>query len=135
MLNDCRPSRGPGSGAAANDSRLPLGNARWTKGIAASAAAGALLLQVSLSGCAASGGELKRDAALSFVCEGGRSFRVDFLDRQVRVTTSANSYYLDRRPSSIGTKYASGDTVFLRDEDRAVLVGADGGPFKSCHET
>jgi hypothetical protein len=99
------------------------------------ALAGALLLQGALTGCAGIEPELARDPSLSFVCEGGTSFHVNFFDGQVRVTTSTSAYDLDLRPSSIGTKYSSDDTTFILDEDRAVLTGADGGPFKRCHES
>ncbi len=88
----------------------------------------------TLTACAMSGPDLGRDPSVSFVCEGGTSFRVVFFDRQVRVTTSAASYDLDFRPSSIGRKYSSDSTVFIQDEERAVLIGAAGGPFKRCHE-
>ena len=105
-----------------------------SKPTAVGAIVGALLLHGALAGCAATGPELERDGALSFVCESGTSFRVNFFDGQVRVTTSTDAYHLDVRPSSIGIKYSSGDTTFILDEDRAVLTGADGGPFKRCHE-
>jgi hypothetical protein len=58
---------------------------------------------------------------------------VNFFDGQVRVTTSTSVYDLDVRPSSIGNKFSAGETTFILDEDRAVLTGADGGPFKRCH--
>jgi hypothetical protein len=95
---------------------------------------GALLLQAPLTGCAGTEPELRNDPTLHFLCEGGTSFRVSFLDGRVRVTTSTSAYDLDVRSSSIGTKYSSGETTFILDEDRAVLTGADGGPFKRCHE-
>jgi hypothetical protein len=95
---------------------------------------GALLLHATLAGCAGTDPELQHDPNLHFLCEGGTSFRVAFLDGQVRVTTSTSTYDLDVRSSSIGTKYSSGETTFILDEDRAVLTGADGGPFKRCHE-
>lgn len=95
---------------------------------------GAVLLQ-GLTGCAATRPISQRIEILSFICEGGRSFRVLLFGRQVRVTTSTGVYDLHLRRSSIGTKYSSGETTFILDEDRAVLTGADGGPFKRCHET
>ena len=95
---------------------------------------GAVALQSALTGCAGTEQELVKDASLHFVCEGGRTFRVHFLDGQVRVTTSTSAYDLIVRPSSVGTKYSSGETTFIHDDDRAVLTGADGGPFNRCHE-
>lgn len=95
---------------------------------------GALLLQSASTGDAGTELERGHDPSLHFVCEGGASFRVNFFDGQVRVTTSTSAYDLDVCPSAIGTKYSSGDTTFILDEDRAVLAGAEGGPFKRCHE-
>lgn len=94
---------------------------------------GALSILGSLAGCASSSIELEQNASLGFICDGGASFRVNFLDGQVRVATSRGIYDLDVRPFSIGRKHASGDTTLILDEERAVLTGADGGPFKRCH--
>lgn len=146
MLINGRAFRTPDAGVAANEtpswfplrrSRAlwpPMGGLSLRRKIALAAIAGALLLQSALSGCAGTETELDRDPFLSFVCDGGTSFRVNFFDGHVRVTTSKSAYDLYARPSSIGTKYASNDTTFILDEDRAVLTGADGGPFKRCHE-
>ena len=71
---------------------------------------------------------------VSFVCDGGVSFNVSYLNAQVRVTTKTESYILDRRPSSIGNKFSSDRVTFIHDEDRAALVGAGGGPFRLCRE-
>ncbi len=97
--------------------------------------AGLLLLQGSVSACAGDKRDVERDpSSISFVCRDGITFQVMFIDGQVRVTTSTSGYDLVLRPSSIGQKYSSGETTIILDEDRAVLTGADGGPFKLCHE-
>ncbi|MDP8913016.1 MAG: hypothetical protein M3N39_05520 [Pseudomonadota bacterium] len=95
---------------------------------------GALLVHGGLGACAHTAPPLQQSSSARFICEGGILFRVDFVDRRVRVTTRSGVHELDRRPSSIGRKYLAGETTFIIDEDRAVLTGADGGPFKSCHE-
>ncbi len=92
------------------------------------------MLQGFLTACAGKDPEVARDASVQFVCAGGTTFRVTFLDGQVRVTTSAKSYDLDFRPSSVGRKYSTNDTTFIEDEERAVLTGAEGGPFHHCRE-
>jgi len=95
--------------------------------------AGALALHIALVGCAGTAPEIRRDSAQHFLCDGGTTFRVDFSDGQVRVTTNAAAYALGVRPSSIGSRYSSGVTTFILDQDRAVLTGAEGGPFRHCH--
>ena len=87
----------------------------------------------SLAACAGSATNRERYSSTDFLCEGGKTFRVDVRDRQVRVTTGAGVFDLDARPSSIGCKYSSAGTTLILDEERAVLVGAGGGPFKRCH--
>lgn len=114
--------------------RVPRFDPRARRRCLYGAMAVAMSIQGTLTGCAGSRLGLESDPSVSFVCEGGTSFRVAFFDGQVRVTTSAASYDLDFRPSSIGRKYSSDSTVFIQDEERAVLIGAAGGPFKRCHE-
>lgn len=139
MLMDCRASRAPSHGAAANDSPSlsPLGRSqalgfRWgrtcsRKRIVEAAATSALLPQSAFTACEGITPELERDPSLSFVCERSTSFCVNFFDGQIRVTTSTSADDLDLSRSSIGTKYSSGDTTFILDEDLAVLTGEDGG--------
>ena len=95
--------------------------------------AGALLMHGSLAGCVAKAPLVERYSTAAFICEGGTSFQVRFSNDHVRVETMSGIYSLERRPSSVGRKYASPDTAFISDEERAVLTGADGGPFKHCH--
>ena len=84
-----------------------------------------------LGGCASFNGPTTETA---FLCDGGASFKVAYRDRQARITTAAGQYVLDRRPSSIGKKFASTKVTFIHDDDRAALNGADGGPFRRCSE-
>jgi hypothetical protein len=72
--------------------------------------------------------------AATYHCENGNFFSAEFFGRSSRVTTLRNSYLLERRPSSIGRKYSAGNVFFIRDEDRAVLVGAADGPYRRCSE-
>jgi hypothetical protein len=71
--------------------------------------------------------------SLSFRCDSERNFGVSFLGRQAWVATSLAEHKLLNRPSSIGRKYVEGDTVLILDENRAVLRGAEGGPYRNCH--
>lgn len=87
----------------------------------------------SLAACAGSATGRGQQSMLSFICDGGSSFHVDVHDRKIRVTTATGVYELEARPSSIGRKYSSAQTSVILDEERAVLVGAGGGPFKRCH--
>ena len=93
----------------------------------------ALSVLASLAACAGSTTNREQHSSMNFICDGGKSFRVDARDRRIRVTTRTGVYDLDARPSSIGRKYSSANTTFILDEERAVLVGAGGGPFKRCH--
>ena len=87
----------------------------------------------SLAACAGSATNRERYSSMDFICDGGTVFRVDVRNAAARVTTTTGVYDLDARPSSIGRKYSSADTTFILDEERAVLIGAGGGPFKRCH--
>lgn len=98
------------------------------------AVGGAMLLHGVLTGCSAEVPQLATDPAATFVCDNGITFRVDFYDGWVRVTTSTSSYDLAFQASSIGRTYSSDHITFIQDEERGVLIGAGGGPFKRCHE-
>lgn len=100
---------------------------------ATKALAGALVIHATLAGCATSAPSLEQYPSAGFICEGGTFFSVQFSKDRVRVETGSGVYNLVRRPSSIGRKYASADATFILDEERAVLTGADGGPFRRCH--
>lgn len=67
-------------------------------------------------------------------CLADKAFRVQVDDERALLTTSTAAYALLRRSSSIGRKYASGDVTLILDDDRAVLVGAEGGPFHKCRQ-
>jgi hypothetical protein len=92
----------------------------------------ASLLLCLTGACAGADPDLHSDPSLSFRCENGAAFRVAFLDGWVRVATRVREYHLIVRPSSVGRKYSLGRTFLILDDDRAVLHGAEGGPFRRC---
>jgi hypothetical protein len=85
--------------------------------------------------CSGRGRPEQAARTVTFACENGRQFAVQFLGNRIRVATSAGNYLLDHRPSSIGAAYVSDEAAFIQDEDRGVLEGADGGPYRQCHES
>ena len=68
-------------------------------------------------------------------CDGGKSFSAAFSKGRVRIDTKGYSYDLEKRAASVGVRYGSKWVAFAQDEDRAVLIGAGDGPYKSCAET
>jgi hypothetical protein len=91
-----------------------------------------LLVMMSLGGCGTVGTRAVETSSVSFVCEHGASFTVEFREDLALVHAGGNSYSLTPRPSSIGRRYGSDSVAFMQDEDRGVLVGAEGGPFRRC---
>jgi len=71
---------------------------------------------------------------VTFVCEGEARFAVTYVDGAARITTSAGSWLLARRASSIGRKFQSDRATFIHDHDMAALNGLPGGPFRGCRE-
>jgi hypothetical protein len=71
-------------------------------------------------------------AGIVYHCSGGASFRVRFESGVAVVTAGGRTHRLPARRSSIGRKYNSDNIYFIQDEDRAVLVGAGGGPYTFC---
>jgi hypothetical protein len=71
---------------------------------------------------------------VTFLCEGGTRFAVAYVDNAARITTSAGSWVLIRRASSIGRKFQSDRATFIHDHDMAALNGLSGGPFRGCRE-
>ena len=69
---------------------------------------------------------------VTYACESGKRFRVDFLRDRVRITTIAGRWLLASRPSSIGRRYSSETATFIQDGDFAALNGLPGGPFRRC---
>jgi hypothetical protein len=120
MLLFIRPPRRRPAGSCAGASTLAGGG-------------GIMIVAAALAGCASASLPAAMSEA-SFACQGGASFKVEYLPRQVRVTTTAGTYLLASRPSSIGQKYSSENIFFIQDEERAVLVGAAGGPFSQCED-
>jgi hypothetical protein len=93
-----------------------------------------LAVALALASCAASEPTQENAALTSFLCEGGYYFWAEERDAEVRIITSAGTFVLAERPSSIGRKFSSDSATFIRDEDRAALNGLPGGPFRRCHE-
>lgn len=91
-----------------------------------------LLVMMSLGGCGSVGTRDVATLSVSFLCEHGISFTVEFREGLALVHAGGNSYTLTSRPSSIGRRYGSDSVAFMQDEDRGVLVGATGGPFRRC---
>ena len=93
-----------------------------------------LAMAIALAGCAASDPAHGKAGPTPFLCEGGYYFWAEPLDREVRIITSAGTFVLAERPSSIGRRYSSESATFIHDEDRAALNGLPGGPFRRCRE-
>ncbi|WP_167737459.1 MliC family protein [Sphingomonas parva] len=94
----------------------------------------AMILPAALMGACAAQPDVGRGPIATFACEAGRSFDVEYLDGSVLVTADGTTYRLDHGRSSIGRKYHSETVYFIADDDRGVLVGAPGGPYRSCRE-
>ena len=94
------------------------------------AASAALLLA-----CAASEPAEEADEVRRYECAMGVGFQAMIGGRVAVVRTKSSSYVLDRRPASVGERFATGDVAFAQDEERAVLIGADEGPYRDCRET
>ena len=69
-----------------------------------------------------------------FRCLDDVRFAVRYTERRAWVTTSAKTYQMSRRRFSIGRKYSNAQASFIQDEERGVLTGAAGGPFRRCVE-
>jgi hypothetical protein len=93
------------------------------------AASAALLLACAASEPAESSDEIRR-----YECAMGIGFEAMISGSQATVKTKSSIYVLERRRSSIGERFASGDVALAQDEERAVLIGADEGPYRDCRE-
>lgn len=102
--------------------------------VKAKVAIGVTVISLVLGACAMVE-PVGQNTALSFACDNDVSFEVSYFNGRVRVITQEADYDLVVRPSSIGRKYSSESVTFIHDDDRAVLTGADGGPFRGCHES
>lgn len=87
-----------------------------------------------LAGCTVSGASRLSMPTYEFACLANKAFAVQVDGDRALVGTGTSPYTLMRRNSSIGRKYASGDVTLILDEDRGVLVGAEGGPFHGCRQ-
>lgn len=68
-------------------------------------------------------------------CDNGVGFVVSFESSRARVVTRSGVYVMEGRKASFGRRYSSHEAAFAQDEDRGVLIGAVGGPFRNCVET
>ena len=98
--------------------------------LALGATGGALLAAVA---CAQSGAS-EHTVERVYRCDNGVSFVVSFQPGRAKIVTRSGVYVLEARKASLGRRYASGNVAFAQDEERAVLVGAVGGPFRNCVE-
>lgn len=93
----------------------------------------AYLWMMSLTSCGSVGTRAVETLSVSFMCDYGASFTVEFREENALVHAGGNTYRLTSRPSSIGRRYGSDSVAFMQDEERGVLVGAEGGPFRNCN--
>lgn len=94
---------------------------------------------VSLSLVAALGdstnaGQPQAEVVLAYECAFGIGFSVRFNGKRATVVTRNHRYELARRPFSLGPRYGSDTVAFAQDGDRAVLIGAEDGPYRHCLE-
>jgi hypothetical protein len=67
-----------------------------------------------------------------YACAFGVEFTVRFSGTRAIVLADGQRYELEERPLSVGVRYGSDTVAFAQDDDRAVLVGAAGGPYRDC---
>ena len=85
-----------------------------------------------LSACAGQHEAANTASDTWFACDSGASFTAKRSGDYMVVTTMQGQYELAPRPSSIGQKFASPDTVLIIDDDMAVLTGAPGRGYNRC---
>lgn len=93
----------------------------------------ACLLLMTPVGCGGVGQRALEISSVPFMCDYGASFTVEYRGGVALIHAGGNTYTLRSRPSSIGRRYGSESVAFMQDEDRGVLVGAEGGPFRNCN--
>lgn len=71
----------------------------------------------------------------TYRCAMGISFSVRFRGERATVFTRSHRYELTARPFSLGPRYGSDTVAFAQDDDRAVLIGAEDGPYRDCVKT
>lgn len=69
-----------------------------------------------------------------YVCAFGIEFSVRFSGARAVVFADGQRYELEARPLSVGIRYGSKAVAFAQDDNRAVLIGAAGGPYRDCIE-
>ena len=85
-----------------------------------------------LSSCSAAAAPQVRTA--TYACSDGRSFTVRRDDERASIQYADGRYSLSRRPSSIGTKYASPEATLIIDGDFAAFVTETVVDLEGCHE-
>ena len=89
------------------------------------------ILALAAAGCAApAAGTAPSD--LLYTCEGGESFMVRDSGSAAVVRFGDGGYVLDRRPSSIGRKFASKSATLIIDGETAVFVSEDRLDLDRC---
>ncbi|MDF7775703.1 hypothetical protein P1X14_10635 [Sphingomonas sp. AOB5] len=68
----------------------------------------------------------------TYQCAHGITFSVRVEGERATVVTRNHRYPLTRRSFSLGPRYGSDTVAFAQDEDRAVLIGAEDGPYLNC---
>jgi hypothetical protein len=82
----------------------------------------------------ANAGQPRAEVVLTYECAFGIGFLVRFDGKRATVVTRNHRYELTRRPFSLGPRYGSDTVAFAQDDDRAVLIGAEDGPYRDCLE-
>jgi hypothetical protein len=75
-----------------------------------------------------------REAERHYICASGGEFSVRFSGGRAIVLADGKRYELEKRSLSVGIRYGSSSVAFAQDDERAVLVGAPGGPYLDCIE-
>ena len=94
----------------------------------------ALLPLGALAACAGQQEPANSASDIWFACDSGAAFTAQRSGDFMVVTTKEGQYELAPRPSSIGQKFASQDTVLIIDDEAAVLTGAPGRGYNRCSQ-
>jgi hypothetical protein len=73
-----------------------------------------------------------RGTRVEIGCVSARSFVADLWPANAIVVVPGQRYRLSARPTSFGLRYVSDQVALALDQDRAVLIGAAGGPYRGC---
>lgn len=89
---------------------------------------------VAALGGSTDAGKPQAEGVLAYECAFGIGFSVRFDGKRATVITRNHRYELTRRRFSLGPRYGSDTVAFAQDDDRAVLIGAEDGPYRDCLE-